>query len=723
MAKTDLETLVVRMEAQMRAFENELKRGRQTADRETRAIERRFADANKKISASFNGVGSALTRGLGILGVGVGANELIRFADQFTKIQNALKVTGLEGDALTKVYDRLFESAQKNAAPLQALATLYGRASLVQKELKVSTEELLQFTDRVALALRVSGQSAEQSSGALLQLSQALGSGVVRAEEFNSILEGALPIAQAAARGIEEAGGSVAKLRTLINDGKVSSEAFFKGFQAGSATLQQQASKMEVTIDQAFQQFQNVLTDTIGKVNKETGASKEIISALNDLSEGVRKIAENIRQYKGPFADFLQWLRDIDESAQSAARYVGAVTGAINIGPEVKSRLGLEEESRRIERIQGDIGRLAEMQETAIRMVETRGTAADQKRLDIVTKRLEVLRAELALLQKTETTGRGITAPELDLTGGVPGLKPTIKPVKLSDFPVNAKTEKEKLDPFERAISNANKRIEVERAETAAINEGVAARERAKLVAELEVAAIAANKEAKLANTAVTVEQNAAIQATADKMYQVAAAAEAANGPMAQAARAALDWNDNLQDLAVDVVDDLAQSIQDVATGAKTAEEAFREMAASILRDLAQMIIKAALYRAVSGFMGGSTPAGGGLFSSAFPAPANGNPFPLPFGGARAGGGPVSPGKAYLVGERGPEIFAPKIPGMIVPNGKGGGVANITYAPQIDARGADAAAVARLEQVIARDRGNFESRVKDIVQSRASKRW
>lgn len=112
------------------------------------------------------------------------------------------------------------------------------------------------------------------------------------------------------------------------------------------------------------------------------------------------------------------------------------------------------------------------------------------------------------------------------------------------------------------------------------------------------------------------------------------------------------------------------------------------------------------------------------------------------FGGARAAGGPVAPNRAYLVGERGPEMIVPKTAGMVIPNhalaqrvsqpvprgvmknGKEGGAApQITYAPQIDARGADVAAVARLEQVIAKDRAEFTARVKQIVASRPNQRW
>src|SRR5690606_17610893 len=143
----------------------------------------------KKVNGTFAGLGRGM---LGTLAAAFSLREAQKFIDTATRIDNALKVAGLSGEQLTKVYDALFVSAQKNAAPLEALVQLYGRASLVQKELGVSTEQLLKFTDNVAVALRVSGKSAAESSGALLQLSQALGSGVVRAEEFNSMLEGAL---------------------------------------------------------------------------------------------------------------------------------------------------------------------------------------------------------------------------------------------------------------------------------------------------------------------------------------------------------------------------------------------------------------------------------------------------------------------------------------------------------------------------------------------------
>jgi hypothetical protein len=74
--------------------------------------------------------------------------------------------------------------------------------------------------------------------------------------------------------------------------------------------------------------------------------------------------------------------------------------------------------------------------------------------------------------------------------------------------------------------------------------------------------------------------------------------------------------------------------------------------------------------------------------------------LPTFFGGPRAGGGQVSTGKSYLVGERGPEMFSPSSAGHITQNSKlgGGGGGGATY--YIDARGADQTGLARLENMI-----------------------
>ncbi len=162
---------------------------------------------------------------------------------------------------------------------------------------------MINFTDKVAVALRVAGVNTRNSFRALLQLSQALGGGVVRAEEFNSVNDGARPILQAVAAGLKEAGGSVASLRQLVVDGKVSSEAFFKAFEAGAVTLESKVAGSTLTTAQEFVRLQNVLVDTAGKLDTITNASGVVGGALERMADIIAALGDVAQQVAdGPLA-------------------------------------------------------------------------------------------------------------------------------------------------------------------------------------------------------------------------------------------------------------------------------------------------------------------------------------------------------------------------------------------------------------------------------------
>ncbi|TIX80384.1 MAG: phage tail tape measure protein, partial [Mesorhizobium sp.] len=207
----DEERLIVALEARIRDFERNMQRASQTAGKQFGDIERRakisatrlessLKTASDRVNASFKNFGAGMLSGIV---AGLSVDKLKSLLDGATQITNALKVAGLAGADLTKVYDRLYQSAQRNAAPLQSLVTLYSRVSGAQKELGVSSEEILTLTDNVAKSVRLTGGSAAEASGALLQLSQALGGGKLQAEEYNSLVDGLRPLLQAAAAGMK----------------------------------------------------------------------------------------------------------------------------------------------------------------------------------------------------------------------------------------------------------------------------------------------------------------------------------------------------------------------------------------------------------------------------------------------------------------------------------------------------------------------------------------
>lgn len=232
----------------------------------------------------------------------VGVQSILGAAEAYTRFQNTLKVAGVEAGAMAEVQERLFASAQKNGVEVEALATLYSRASMAAGELGADQTKLLEFTDGVTAALRLQGGSTQAASGALLQLSQALGSGIIRAEEFNSILEGAYPIAQAAARGIDGMGGSVAKLRAAVADGQITSQEFFSGLLKGFEETRKQAEGMALTVAQAWTNLETSWTKLIGAGDKLLGVSSMIAKAIGGIAGVMETLAANTERANNALA-------------------------------------------------------------------------------------------------------------------------------------------------------------------------------------------------------------------------------------------------------------------------------------------------------------------------------------------------------------------------------------------------------------------------------------
>jgi len=124
--------------------------------------------------------------------------------------------------------------------------------------------------------------------------------------------------------------------------------------------------------------------------------------------------------------------------------------------------------------------------------------------------------------------------------------------------------------------------------------------------------------------------------------------------------------------LAVDtfgrVIDTIDSAITDFVQKGKFS---FKDFASSILKDMAMIIARALVMRAILAVVGAISPTAGAALGNIL-------------GGARANGGPVTPGKAYIVGEEGMELFLPKTAGNIIPNNQlamagGGGTTQVTY--------------------------------------------
>lgn len=273
-----------------------------------------------------------------------------------------------------------------------------------------------------------------------------------------------------------------------------------------------------------------------------------------------------------------------------------------------------------------------------------------------------------------------------------PAISPNGRPkVTVSKPSKNVSTGAPARDAFQQDIQNMQKRLAIGEAELKMIDATTEARERAKVVAELEAEAIKANTAAGLANTAVTAEQKLKIDAMATAMGSLAARTEEANRPLRTFAREARDMNTGLQTVAVDGLRGFEDALISIGDQTKSAAQAFKEMTASILKDLARLIIRMQITGPIAQALSAS-------FS---------------FSGASTGPGP-------FVGRVLPAGSSPVVPNSPMSRSSMGGQ-NITLSTMIDARGSNISE-ARLHQIMNENNAKLRQQIVPIMREARSRK-
>lgn len=277
--------------------------------------------AVENMSAAIGRAGRSLA---GYAAAYLSVSKLSQAAQTYTGISNGFKAMGETSAGAAKQIQALADIANRTRTPLEATADLYRKISVAGKELGANQQSIARFTENVGLALAASGGNAQSAEGALLQLSQAMAGGVVRAEEFNSILEGAYPIAMAAAAGIDEAGGSVGRLRKMVVEGEVSSREFFDAILSQSDALEAAFANTLPTISQATTVLGNNFTMLVGQIDSTTGASAAVANAILAVANGMSYLTENMDTV------MMVLERGVSVGAAFAAMYAGRV--AVSMG-------------------------------------------------------------------------------------------------------------------------------------------------------------------------------------------------------------------------------------------------------------------------------------------------------------------------------------------------------------------------------------------------------
>lgn len=245
-----------------------------------------LAKTGDKAEEAAGGLGKIGTLLAGFASVSF-AKSMLDTADAMQSINSQVRqVTSSETEYLA-VQRQLLDVANNTRASLESTSSLYVSTSRALKDYGYTQQEILQFTEATNNAMTIGGVGAQQQAAALMQLSQALGSGVLQGDEFKSIAEAAPILLDTIA---EYMGKSRAEIKKLGSDGQLTADVIFKAISGASEKFGEQAAKMPMTMGQALTVFSNNWQSMVSKLLNDSGAMSGIASIIKMIADNLNLV-------------------------------------------------------------------------------------------------------------------------------------------------------------------------------------------------------------------------------------------------------------------------------------------------------------------------------------------------------------------------------------------------------------------------------------------------
>ena len=199
------------------------------------------------------------------------AGKILEMSDEITQTTSRLNMMNDGLQSTADLYNMVYVAANDVRGSLGDMASVVARFGNNAKDAFSSSAEVVQFANLVQKQMTIAGASTQEAANAELQLSQALGSGVLRGDELNSIFEQAPNLIQNIADYLDV---PIGKIRSMAQDGELSADVVKQAVFAATDEINANFESMPMTWGQMWTVFQN----------NATMAFQPVLQRLNDLA-------------------------------------------------------------------------------------------------------------------------------------------------------------------------------------------------------------------------------------------------------------------------------------------------------------------------------------------------------------------------------------------------------------------------------------------------------
>ena len=243
--------------------------------------------------------------------------RLSMVAEQFNK------KTGSQ-ESVESVQSKIMQSANSSRSDYMDTAGMVAKLGTLAGNSFSSTDELITFADVINKQMKISGTSSAEASGAMLQLTQAMASGVLRGEELNSVMEQTPMIAQTIAKYM---GVSTGEMKNLASEGRVTADIVKNALLSAAKETNEQFSQIPATWEEVGVLMKNSAIETLEPM-------------FDIISSGAMAVADNLETIVplvygavAAFAVYEITLKAVKYAEKAAAVEMDALTAAIVSNP------------------------------------------------------------------------------------------------------------------------------------------------------------------------------------------------------------------------------------------------------------------------------------------------------------------------------------------------------------------------------------------------------
>lgn len=269
-ANVNVDRQLVAAQRQIASAEAEINRQIQEAANS----QRRF---NQELNGGTTASSGIMRNIMGLAGAYLsfqGVKSVLNLSDAYSNTTARLNLMNDGMQTTAELQDKIMASANRSRAAYQSTADVVAKLGQRAGDVFSSNDETIQFAENLNKQFVVAGASQMEMASASLQLTQALGSGVLRGEELNAVFEAAPNVIQTIADYMNV---PIGKIRDMASNGEITASIVKNAMLSATDEINKKFNAMPMTFAQVWTLIQNILIDAFGPLLQVIGQGAQFI--------------------------------------------------------------------------------------------------------------------------------------------------------------------------------------------------------------------------------------------------------------------------------------------------------------------------------------------------------------------------------------------------------------------------------------------------------------